>query len=154
MLLPRHRSYESVYWSEVSNLQFLRKTQFTVSTVFDLNPDQDHPVGVDCILMEKLSGKSLSWHVTTAEQRKEVMRQLADIYIELRAFPLSAMGSFNQQNSCHGDLVALESLADFQGLDIRILRRFASPEEYYSAYLQMRSGFDTTARITRRSPNR
>ena len=56
--------------SEVSNLQFLSKTNIPIPKVFDSKLDETNPVGVGYILMEKLPNKSLRWSITTPEQRK------------------------------------------------------------------------------------
>jgi aminoglycoside phosphotransferase (APT) family kinase protein len=132
---PELRDY--ILGSEVLTLQFLSKIKVPIPTVFDFNPDDSNPVGVSYILMEKLSGKSLRWSLTTLKQRQKVTSQLADIYIELKGFPFSVIGSFNQQNSSHIGPIARESLADFEDLHMTMLRPYMSSEEYFNAHIQL-----------------
>ncbi|CAG7936916.1 unnamed protein product [Penicillium olsonii] len=132
---PELRDY--ILGSEFSTLQFLSKTKVPVPTVFDFNPDESNPVGVGYIMMEKLPGKPLRWSLTTPEQRQRVTSQLADIYIELKAFPFSVMGSFNQQNSSHIGPIARESLADFKDLHMKMLGPYTSSEEFFNAHIRM-----------------
>ncbi|KAJ5474662.1 hypothetical protein N7475_004228 [Penicillium sp. IBT 31633x] len=132
---PELRDY--ILGSEVSTLQFLSKTKVPVPIVFDSNPDESNPIGVGYILLEKLPGKSLRWSLTTPKQRQKVTSQLADIYIELKGFPFSMMGSFSQQNSAHIGPIARASLADFQDLHMRMLGPYTSSEEYFSAYIRL-----------------
>ncbi|KAJ6020061.1 hypothetical protein N7499_003354 [Penicillium canescens] len=132
---PELRDY--ILRSEVSTLQFLSKTKVPVPTVFDFNADESNPVGVGYILMEKLPGKSLRWSITTPEQRQKIASQLADIYIELKSYPFSVMGSFNQQNSSHVGPIARESLTDFQDLHMKMLGPYSSSEEYFTAHIRL-----------------
>ncbi|KAJ5865219.1 uncharacterized protein N7529_007135 [Penicillium soppii] len=132
---PELRDY--ILGSEVSTLQFLSKTKVPVPAVFDFNPDESNPVGVGYILMEKLPGKSLRWSLASPKQRQKVTSQLADIYIELKGFPFSMMGSFDQQNSSHIGPIARESLADFENRHMRILGPYTSSEEYFNAHIRL-----------------
>lgn len=96
-------------------LQFLRKTQVPVPKVFDFDFCETNPVGVGYILMEKLPGRSLHWSLATPEQRKKVVSQLANIYIELKAYPFDETGSIHHLGSYDIGLFARESLTDFDG---------------------------------------
>jgi aminoglycoside phosphotransferase (APT) family kinase protein len=87
--------------SEVATLQFLSKTNVPSPRVFDYNFETANCIGVEYILMEKLPGKSLGWSLTTPEQRKKIISQLADIYVELKAFPFDSMGSLEQPGTDH-----------------------------------------------------
>lgn len=73
--------------SEVATLQLLEKTRVPAPRVFDYSFDEGR-LGVRYMLMEKMTGKSLRWSITSPEQRQKVMSQLADIFIELSDFPL------------------------------------------------------------------
>ncbi|CAI7572132.1 unnamed protein product [Penicillium bialowiezense] len=132
---PELRDY--IMASEVCTLQFLSRTKVPVPKVFDFNSDASNPVGIGYILMEKLPGKSLRWSLATPEQKQRVTRQLADVYIELKCFPFSAMGSLDQQNSSHLGPVARESLANFEDLHLRILGPYKSSEEYFNAQVRL-----------------
>lgn len=132
---PELRDY--IMASEVCTLQFLSRTKVPVPKVFDFNSDASNPVGIGYILMEKLPGKSLRWSLATLEQKQRVTRQLADVYIELKCFPFSAMGSLDQQNSSHLGPVARESLANFEDLHLRILGPYKSSEEYFNAQVRL-----------------
>jgi hypothetical protein len=87
--------------------------------------------------MEKLPGKSLRWSLTTPEQRQKVISQLADIYITLKGFPFSVIGSFDQQNSSHIGPIAREFLTDFQDVHMRMLGPYSSSEKYLNAHIRL-----------------
>lgn len=80
--------------SEVVTLQLLSKTTVPAPRIFDYNSDGESPIGVGYILMGKMAGKSLRWSSTSPKQRKKVMSQLADIYIELQNIPFDFDGLF------------------------------------------------------------
>ncbi|KAF9884428.1 carboxyl methyl esterase activity protein [Aspergillus nanangensis] len=96
---PDLRDY--IVQSEVATLQFLSKTNVPAPKVFDYGLHGQTPVGLGFILMEKLPGKSLRWSLASAEQRRKVMNQLADIYIELESLPFDTMGSLDQPGTGH-----------------------------------------------------
>lgn len=123
--------------SEVSTLQFLSETKVPVPKVFDFNFCETNPVGVGYILMEKLPGSSLRWSLATPEQRNKVTSQLADIYIELKAYPFNMTGSMHQPGSHNIGPFARESLTEFHGPRMNALGPFFSTEEYFSAYIQL-----------------
>jgi hypothetical protein len=87
--------------------------------------------------MEKLPGKSLGWSLTTPEQRKKIISQLANIYVELRAFPFDLMGSLDQPGSDHVGPFARESLTDYMDSQMRPLGPFASREEYIVSSIRL-----------------
>jgi len=80
--------------SEVATYRLLRTTKILVPSVHDfaLDQDQDNPVGVGYILLEKLSGQSMNWAQATAAQKSHIFRQLRDIYLELEKIPQSSIG--------------------------------------------------------------
>ncbi|KAL4779157.1 hypothetical protein BJX76DRAFT_352036 [Aspergillus varians] len=98
---PDLRAY--IMRSEVATLQFLSKTKVPIPKVFDYNLDEENPVGIEHILMEKM-----------AEQRKKVMSQLADIYIELQRFLFNSICSLDQPEAEHVGSFAQESLTDYK----------------------------------------
>ena len=123
--------------SEVATLQFLRKTRVPAPKVFDYSFDGESPIGVGYILMEKMTGKSLRWSLTSAEQRHKVMSQLADIYIELQAFPFDLMGSLDQPGADHVGPFARESLTDYLNSKMRPIGPFTSPRDFILASIQL-----------------
>ncbi|KAJ5901451.1 hypothetical protein N7495_001979 [Penicillium taxi] len=132
---PKLRDY--IIGSEVATLQFLSKTNVPVPRVFDFNLDEANPIGVSYILMEKLPGKSLRWSLTALQQRQKVISQLADIYIELKKFPFSMIGSFDPENSSYIGPLARESLTDFQNSQMRMLGPYSSSGEYFDTEIQL-----------------
>lgn len=123
--------------SEVATLQFLSKTKVPVPKVFDYNLDEKNPIGVAYILMEKLPGQSLRWSVRSAEQRKKVMSQLADIHIELQRFPFDVMGSLDQPGTEYVESFARESLTDYQNSQMSPMGPFTSFREYHLASIRL-----------------
>lgn len=123
--------------SEVATLQFLTKTRVPAPKVFDYNFDEGSPIGVGYILMEKMTGKSLRWSLTSAEQRKKVMSQLADIYIELQAFPFDLMGSLDQPGADHVGPFARESLTDYLNSHMRPIGPFTSRKDFLLASIRL-----------------
>lgn len=84
--------------SEVATMKDLEShTKVPSPRVFDwaCEPDPDNEVGVGFILMEKMPGKPLNWSVATPPQRERIVRQLADIMMELERHPFPQFGSLN-----------------------------------------------------------
>ena len=101
--------------SEVATLQFLEGTGVPAPKVFDFALEgPDNSVGVGYILMEKLPGQPLDWGRATGSQRRKVMDQLADIFIELRRYPFNELGSLDMPGTSHVGGCAQESLTDFE----------------------------------------
>ncbi|KAL4937611.1 hypothetical protein BDV06DRAFT_215735 [Aspergillus oleicola] len=122
--------------SEVATLHFLGKTNVPSPKVFDYNLDGGS-VGVGYILLEKMTGKSLRWSLATSEQRKKVMSQLADIYIELQTHPFKQMGSLNQPGTDHVGPFARESLTDYVQSRMRPIGPFTSPKDFLLACIRL-----------------
>ena len=123
--------------SEIATLQFLEKTNVPAPRVFDHSLEEENPIGVEYILMEKMPGKSLRWSLGSAEQARKVISQLADIYIELAAFPFKSMGSLDQPGTSHVGPFSRESLTDFYDSKMHALGPFVSYEEYIHAGLRL-----------------
>jgi len=132
---PELRNY--VMRSEVATLQFLSKTNVPASKVFDFSFDEANPVGVGYILMEKMPGSPLLWSLATTEQRNRVISQLADVYIELRAFPFATMGSLDQLGSDNIGAFAQKSLVDFHDSYMKAIGPCSSPKEYFIASIEL-----------------
>lgn len=123
--------------SEIATLKFLsERTTVPAPKVFHFNLDETNSVGVGYILMEKMPGRS--FHVSdriTTEQKRKVIGQLADVYIELQAHPFGMMGSLNLPGSNDIGPFAQESLADYQDSMLKKHGPFASPNEYFEMYI-------------------
>lgn len=135
---PELRNY--ILRSEIATLQWLSRTNIPVPKVFDFNLDESNPVGVAYILMEKVPGHSVGNSLCLAsslEQRKKVLSQLADIYVELLAHPLDAMGSLDDPISSHIGPFARESLTDFQAGAMKPMAPCSSNEEFFTARIQL-----------------
>ncbi|UNI18128.1 hypothetical protein JDV02_004418 [Purpureocillium takamizusanense] len=82
--------------SEAATMEFLqRHTRVPSPRVFDWACESDpaNAVGVGYILMEKLQGTPLDWQGATTAQREKVVRQLADIMLEIERHPFDRLGS-------------------------------------------------------------
>lgn len=85
-----------VLQSEAATMEFLQHhTRIPPSRVSDWTCESDpaNTVGVGYILMEKLHGTPLDWQGATTAQREKVVRQLADIMLEIERHPLNRLGS-------------------------------------------------------------
>ncbi|KAG5817964.1 hypothetical protein H9Q74_010093 [Fusarium xylarioides] len=124
--------------SEVATLMFLEKTGVPAPKVHDFALEHpDNPVGVGFILMDKLPGKSLRWSIATQQQRKRVMDQLADTFVELRKYPFDLLGSLDSPGGSHVGALARESLTDFMQSEMRTSGPFSSLEEYHVSSIQL-----------------
>ncbi|POR35227.1 Uncharacterized protein TPAR_04578 [Tolypocladium paradoxum] len=123
--------------SEVATLIFLGQTRVPTPKVYDFALEHPgNPVGVGFIPMEKLPGKSLRWSMATQQQRKKVMNQLADTFIELRKYPFHLLGSLDSPGGSQVGAFARESLTNFIQSEMRTTGPFSSLEEYYMSSLR------------------
>ncbi|KAG6222048.1 hypothetical protein E4U34_001612 [Claviceps purpurea] len=91
---PDVRDY--VLQSEAMTMQFLeRHTRVPSPRVFDwaCESDPTNTIGVGYILMEKLNGTPLHWQSATAVQKEKIVRQFADIMLEIERHPFDQLGS-------------------------------------------------------------
>ena len=139
---PALRDY--IVQSEVATLKFLERTGVPSPMVFDFALESDtleNPVGVGYILMEKLPGKSLRWSAKdmTAERKRKIMNQLADIFIELRKYPFALLGSLDDPFSGDGHVGAFarESLTDFSRSEMKALGPFSTLKDYHTASITL-----------------
>jgi hypothetical protein len=124
--------------SEVATLKFLEHTSVPAPKVYDFSLEHaDNPVGVGFILMEKLPGRSLRWSITTPEQRKKVMSQVADTFVELHKYPFDLLGSLDTPGESHVGAFARESLTDFLQSKMCAIGPFSSLEEYHTSSIQL-----------------
>ncbi|KAG5956317.1 hypothetical protein E4U58_006671 [Claviceps cyperi] len=102
---PEVRDY--VLQSKATTMQFLeRHTRVPSPRVFDwaCESDPTNTIGVGYILMEKLNGRSLEWHEATAAQKEKIVRQYADIMLELERYPFDQLGSRRLRHYRHNRL--------------------------------------------------
>ncbi|KAL6850739.1 hypothetical protein ACO1O0_007864 [Amphichorda felina] len=117
---------------------FLEKTSVPAPKVFDFALEHpDNTVGVGFILMEKLPGKSLKWSIASREQRRKVMNQLADTFVELQKYPFNLLGSLDSPGESHIGAFARESLIEFTQSEMRTSGPFPSLKEYYTSSIQL-----------------
>ncbi|KAI1472459.1 uncharacterized protein F4812DRAFT_408975 [Daldinia caldariorum] len=137
---PPEALRDYIVQSEVATLKLLERTSVPAPEVFDLALDNpDNPVGVGYILMEKLHEKSLRWSATTQEQRRKVMEQLADVFIELSSYPFDRLGSLHYPGAgdIHIGALARESLTDFTESGMRTMGPFSSLKEYHESSIRL-----------------
>jgi hypothetical protein len=132
---PDLRDY--IIRSEVATLQRLSETQVPAPKVFDYALHGQTAVGVGYILMEKLSGKSLRWSLTSPQQRTKVMSQLADVYIELESMSFANMGSLDQPGADHIGPFARESLTEYVDSQMIPLGPYNDPRDYLHASIEL-----------------
>ncbi|TWU73477.1 hypothetical protein ED733_000351 [Metarhizium rileyi] len=124
--------------SEVATLMFLKHTKVPAPEVYDFSLETpNNTVGVSYILMQKLPGKSLRWSMANQEQRRKVMSQLADTFIELHKYPLPLLGSLDSPSKSHVGAYAREPLTNFVNPKICNTRPFSSLREYYVSSIQL-----------------
>lgn len=93
-LLPPPGVQSHVFLSEIATLKFLAKTSVPTPKVYHYQlKGSENIVGTSYALMKKIPGKPLDWNEASEEQRRKVMDQLADIYLELERHPLPMTGS-------------------------------------------------------------
>ncbi|PSR78528.1 hypothetical protein BD289DRAFT_443800 [Coniella lustricola] len=85
-----------VLQSEATTMQFLeRHTRIPSPRIFDraCESDPGNTIGVGYILMEKMPGAPLEWQSATAIQKEKIVRQLAEIMLEIERHPFDQLGS-------------------------------------------------------------
>lgn len=117
--------------SEASTYGFLARTNVPAPRVFEVMVGSDNPVGSGYILMEKVAGIPLSETSPTSEQMRKVLTQLADVYVELKKYPFSVIGSLDQFGENHIGPLASELLADLHEAGPSFLGRFKTAADYY-----------------------
>ncbi|KAK7413994.1 hypothetical protein QQX98_007105 [Neonectria punicea] len=133
---PALRDY--IVQNEIATLKFLERIGVPTPKVYDFALEcPGNPVGVGFILMEKLPGRSLRWSVATSQQRKNVMSQLADVFVELHKYPFDLLGSLDSPGGSHVGAFARESLADFVQSQLRTAGPFSSLEDYHTPSIRL-----------------
>ncbi|KAF6814456.1 glucan 1,3-beta-glucosidase [Colletotrichum sojae] len=93
-LLPPAPAQDHVFLSEVATLEFLSRTAVLAPAVHQYElASPENPVGSSYVLMDKVPGRPLNWNKASPEQRNKVLRQLADVFLEIEKHPLPATGS-------------------------------------------------------------
>jgi len=124
--------------SEVATLMFLARTSVPAPRVYDFALEHPgNPVGVGFILMEKLPGKSLRWSIATWQERKKVMSQLVETFVELHNYPFDLLGSLDTPGASHIGAFARESLTDFVQSEMRTTGPFSSLEDFHLSSLRL-----------------
>ncbi|KAH6663155.1 hypothetical protein EV126DRAFT_436770 [Verticillium dahliae] len=73
---------------------------------------------------EKLPGKSLRWSLATQQQRKKVMSQLADTFVELQKYPFHLLDYHMSSLRLTLDLIVREVMYSQQAVDAYLIHRF------------------------------
>lgn len=96
--LPPESVQNHVFRSEVSTLKFLENAAVPAPAVYyDQLKGPNNSVGASFILMENIRGNALDWHKANKEQRRKILEQLADIFLEIERHPLDKTGSIIKQ---------------------------------------------------------
>ncbi|KAL4968771.1 uncharacterized protein BDV14DRAFT_196588 [Aspergillus stella-maris] len=122
--------------SEIAILQFLGKTNVPVPKIYDYNLDDNNPVGVDYVLYEKLPGKTGCWPDATTEKKQKLMRQLADIYIELQKYPSDGMGSLESPGTYKIGPFAKETHTDYVDFRMHPIGPFIDTKTFLRASIE------------------
>ncbi|CCE32322.1 uncharacterized protein CPUR_06182 [Claviceps purpurea 20.1] len=129
--------------SEATTMQFLeRHTRVPSPRVFDwaCESDPTNTIGVGYILMEKLNGTSLHWPSATAAQREKIVRQYADIMLEIERHPFDQLGSLISKGAAAESQIQVGALADFttfrSGDGGTPLGPFRSSKEVFRAFVE------------------
>jgi aminoglycoside phosphotransferase (APT) family kinase protein len=84
--------------NEVTVMNFLRKkTKIPIPKIYDYDFDKKR-IGFEYILMEKVEGRPLDelWWKYNDRQKKKLVHQIAGIFIQLKKFKFSKIGSFGK----------------------------------------------------------
>ncbi|VUC29426.1 unnamed protein product [Clonostachys rosea] len=124
--------------SEVATLMFLQNTKVLVPKVYDFALEgPSNPVGVGFILMEKIPGKSLRWSIISAEQKKNVMKGIADVFIELQKHPFDLFGCLDKPGAADVGSFARESLTETVQPILSAIGPFSNLSEYHESSIKL-----------------
>ncbi|KAG6278872.1 hypothetical protein E4U48_000335 [Claviceps purpurea] len=107
---------DHILQSEATAMQFLeRHTRVPSPRVFDwaCESDPTNTIGVGYILMEKLNGTSLHWPSATASQKEKIVRQYAEIMLELSRHPFDQLGTLVSKGSAAESQIQVGTSTDF-----------------------------------------
>lgn len=130
---------DAIFASEVATLRFLKQTKVPVPAVHDFALESpENLVGVAYMLQEKMPGQTCSWSTANPEQKNTLLEDLADIFIELSAYPFMAMGSPALDTESHIGPFARESLIDLDtSSTMKTLGPFGSLRDYHTAEIKL-----------------
>lgn len=139
---PPKASRNLTIQSEVATLKFLEKVAVPTPKVYDfaLEDHKDNTVGVGYILMEKMPGKLLRWPDLDEMQREKIMKQLADVFVELHRHPFDMLGSLHEtvNDGIQVGSLANEAFTDFPTTtEMHPLGPFNSLKDFDTAYLKL-----------------
>ncbi|KZF21590.1 hypothetical protein L228DRAFT_283737 [Xylona heveae TC161] len=137
--------------NQYATLRFLEELDVHAPGVFGygLEQDTENRVGVGYLLLEKLPGTVFNWSSATPRQRKKVMDQVADVYIELSKYPFDKLGVVdprsvalldrpnNSRPLVVGGIFSGPLTTDIRSRtkEVRPLGPFNSLDEYYEHYI-------------------
>lgn len=136
-LLPPQSVKSHIFLSEIATLQFLAKTSIPTPKVYCYELEGSKIiVGTSYVLMEKMPGKPLDWSGAGEDQRRKVVEQLADIYLELERHPLQMTGSIvpSDMDSNQPEVAAFAQVPWFKTPE-EPLGPFTTLREAYTAIL-------------------
>ncbi|KAJ6622648.1 kinase-like domain-containing protein [Mycena sp. CBHHK59/15] len=93
--------------SEVATLRYVKKkTTIPVPEVYHAVSDSENPVGARYILMERLSGQTLTapWNTFTSDQRRNMIASLANFQAQLLELEFPAIGCLVDEQGTVGPL--------------------------------------------------
>jgi len=129
---------DHIFQSEFATMKFLEEIAVPTPKVFDFALEShDNSVGVGYMLVEKMAGTSLRWSIASPEQRRKIVEQLADIFIEFRNYPFDKMGCLGTSSSHRIGAFARESLTDFNGSHMSPLGPYSSLQEYHTSSIRL-----------------
>jgi hypothetical protein len=136
---PPPQVRDNIFTSEIATLKLLEHTGIPAPRVHDFALEgPDNPIGVSYMLQEKMAGKSCSWSLANSEQKTNLLKDLADVFIELSAYPFDSMGSPVLQPNVAIGPFARESLTDVdRSLTMKTLGPFCSLREYHTAEIHL-----------------
>jgi hypothetical protein len=136
---PPLKVRDAIFSSEVATLKFLEQTGVPAPKVHDFALEgPENAIGVSYMLQEKMAGRSCSWSLANPEQKSNLLRDLADVFIELSAHSFDSIGSPVLQPGLEIGPFARESLTDIDSNStMKALGPFHSLHEYHTAEIDL-----------------
>jgi len=146
--LPPDPVQEYIFLSEVAIMEFLKTTAVPSPDIHHYQKDsKSNPVGVSFILMDKLPGKPLNLNLANSFQRRHLLEQLADIYLELERHPFEKMGSPVNHKSVSVDIGPYAQVPLFESPE-RSLGPFTTLKTAYTTILHQQMNLLTSGEVT------
>jgi hypothetical protein len=136
---PPPQVRDNIFTSEVATLKIPEHTGVPAPRVHDFALEgPSNLVGVSYMLQEKIAGRSCSWSLANPEQKKNLLKDLANVFIELSAHPFDSMRSPVLQPSLAVGPFARESLTDiYRSSTMKTLGPFYSLRDYHTAEIHL-----------------